>query len=379
MQRKLGTLAVMLLLCGLAPAAPRAAAQIVAGVTGTILGLDGKPVQEVQVIFKSDETGTVYNLKTDKNGVYKQIGVRPGVYEITLKPKDKDVVVATMKVQVQDTPDNQFDIDLKKMLAEAPALDAARKKQDEDVKKFNDMKSSFTAGQAKTEEADKARVEMMKAPSAQRAGMQDNVTALYQTAQQEFQQAQKAAPEKDKNLHLVYYRLGYTAEMLKDYDGAIASYQKAIELQPNSADYYNSLALAYAKAGKFTEATQTCEKAASLDPAKGAAAWYNLGVVLYYANNVAQAVDPLKKATALAPNTPDAWYLLGAALLATMQTKQEGDKITYIVTPGTAEAYQRYLELAPSGSHAPDAQAALQGLQSLGVGVETKIKVKKKS
>jgi len=64
-------------------------------------------------------------------------------------------------------------------------------------------------------------------------------------------------------------------------------------------------------------------------------------------------------------------------LLANIETKQEGDKLTYIIPPGTVEAYQKYLKLAPNGPHAADAQAALDNLQAIGAGVETKVKVKK--
>jgi len=377
MHRKLGILGAVLLVCSLGAAPPPAAAQSLVGLSGTVLDVNGTPFPDVVVILKSMDTGATYTLRTDKKGVYRQVGLRPGKYEITLKPKDKDVVIATLYYQLSSEPENHFDIDLKKLMAQSPEIEAARKKQEEEQKKFESMKESYTAGQTKFDEAEKARAEMMKAPAAQRGPMQSSVNGLYQEALESFQHAQQAAPEKDPNLHLVYLMLGDTDERLGNYDAAIAAYQKAIELKPTSADYYTRLSLALAKAGKIPEATQACEKAVALDPSKGGTGWFNLGVVLYYANNLPDAVEPLKKATALNPNSPDAWYLLGASLLATMQTKQEGEKLTYIVTPGTVEAYQKYLQLAPTGRFAGEAQAALQGLQALGAGVDTKIKVKK--
>lgn len=378
MQRKLGFLAGILLLMSLGAAAPPAAAQNLAGISGTVYDDKGKPLPDMVVILKSEDTGTTYTLKTDKNGMYKQIGIRTGIYEVTLKPKDKDQAIVVLKFQVQLDPENHFDIDLKKLLATQTAeQEAARKKQEEDQKKFENMKSAFVAGQAKSDEADKARAEMLKAPAAERGALQPKVNGLYQEALQDYTQAQQTAPDKDPNLHLVYYRLGYVNEMLGNYDASIASYQKATELKPTSADYYSNLAIAYAKAGKIPDAMQAGEKAASLDQAKGAAGWLNLGVVLYNTNKLNDAVEPLKKATSMSPNNADGWYLLGASLLSTMQTKQQGEKITYVVTPGTAEAYQKYLALAPNGKFAAEAQGALQALQSLGAGVDTKVKVKK--
>jgi tetratricopeptide (TPR) repeat protein len=379
MQRKLGVFAGVLMLACLASAALPAAAQYTSNISGVATDQNGKPMADFLVLLKLKETGTTITVKTDKNGLYRQVGVRPGIYELTLKSKDKDqVIVQGLQCLVTGELDNRCDVDLRKLIAgETPEEEAARKKQEEDLKKFQNMKAAFTDGQTKVEEADQARAEMMKAPADQRAAMQPKVAGLYQEALHNFELAQQAAPDKDPNMHLVFAKQGYANEMLGNYDAAVADYQKAVELKPTSADYYNMLSLALARAGKVPEAMQACEKAASLDPAKGSTGWMNLGVVLYNSNHLAEAVEPLKKATALNPAAADPWYLLGASLLATMQTKQEGEKLTYVVTPGTAEAYQKYLQLAPNGRFAGEAKAALQALQSLGAGVDTKVKVKK--
>ncbi len=377
MQRKLGFFAGILLMMSLGAVAPPAAGQASAGVSGTITDLQGKPIAEAEITLKSEDFGTAYTVKTDKNGSYRQVGMRPGNYELTLKVKGQTEPVVTDRLTINSDPNNKYDIDLRKRVAPLTAeQEAAQKKQEEDAKKFNNMKAAFMDGQAKVEIADKARQDMLKAPPDQRSALQPNVTSLYQQALSSFQQAQQAAPEKDPNLHLIYYKLGYSNEMLGNYDEAVIDYQKAIELKP-TPDYYNTLSLVYAKQGKVQEAMQACEKSSVLDPTKGATAWLNIGVVLYNSNRLAEAVEPLKKATTLNPNNADAWYLLGASLLSTMQTKQEGEKIIYVVTPGTAEAYQKYLSLAPTGKYAGEAQASLQALQSLGAGVDTKVKVKK--
>jgi len=377
MQRKLGFLAGILLVMSLGAVAPPAPAQTSAGISGTITDLQGKPIADAEVSLKSTDFGTVYTTKTDKNGNYRQVGMRSGNYELTLKIKGQVEPVVTDHLTIGTDSNNKYDIDLRKRITPLTAeQEAAQKKQEEEAKKFNSMKAAFMDGQTKVEAADKARQDMLKAPADQRAALQPNVSDLYQQALHSFQAAQQAAPEKDPNLHLLYYKLGYSNEMLGNYDEAIADYQKAAELKP-TADYYNTLALVYAKQGKLPEAMQACEKSSTLDPTKGATAWLNLGVVLYNSNRLAEAVEPLRKATTLNPNGPDAWYLLGASLLSTMQTKQQGEKIIYVVTPGTVEAYQKYLSLAPTGKFAGEAQASLQALQSLGAGVDTKVKVKK--
>jgi len=377
MKRKLGILASVLLLASLAVGAAPAGAQNLAGISGTLIDQQGKPMPGYLVIIKSTETGLIYTMKTDKNGMYRQIGIRPGVYEITVKAKDKEPAIVEVKCQVPLDPDFRFDIDLRAMRPEqTPEQQAARKKQEEEQKKFENMKAAFMDGQTKVEQADQAHAEMMKAPADQRAGLQPKVNGLYEDALHSFQQAQQAAPEKDPNLPLLYAKLGYANEMLGNYDEAIADYQKAIALKP-MAEYYNVLSLAQARAGKIPDAEQSCDKSAALDPTKGTSCWLNLGIVLYNKNQLADAVAPLQKATALNPKNPQAWYLLGASLVATMTVKQEGEKMIPVLAPGTVEAYQKCIELDPSGPWGDQARQGLAQLQAMGAGVDTKIKVKK--
>jgi tetratricopeptide (TPR) repeat protein len=237
------------------------------------------------------------------------------------------------------------------------------------------MKEHFDLGMAALNGTKQARDEMMQLPADQRGPAKEKLDALYATAVTEFETAKKAAPEKDPNLHLIYYQQGVAYDQSGKTDEAIASYKKAIELKPTEAGYYNNLGNVYARSAKFQEAQQAYQKSVDLDPSKATSVWLNYGISLYNANRLKEAVDPLRKATSLDPKNANAWYLLGASLLASIDSKKEGDKIISIVQPGTAEAYQKYLELAPTGHFAEDAKAALVALESLGAGIDTKVKV----
>ena len=60
----------------------------------------------------------------------------------------------------------------------------------------------------------------------------------------------------------------------------------------------------------------------------------------------------------------------------------EGDKLIYIIPPGTLEAYQKCIDAAPNGPYAPQAKSALDGLPALEGGAQTTIgkrSAKKKS
>jgi tetratricopeptide (TPR) repeat protein len=359
-----------------------AAAQSTGSVAGDVKNLEGKPFADVTVVLKSKESGLSYTAKTDKNGHFVQIGIRPGVYIVSftgLDPSSKQQVTYETNAAIAGGEEAKLDFNFKDILSKQTAEQAeARKKQQEDLQKFEGMKAHFEAGAAALDEAKQVKDAMMKLPADQRTESQEKLKALYSTAVSELEAAQKAAPEKDANLHLIYYKLGAAYDAAGKNNEAVEAYQKAIELKPLQAAYYNNLGNVLARQGKIPEAGQAYQKSADLDPAGAASAWMNYGIVLYNANRLKDAVDPFRKATTLDPKNADAWYLLGAALLASMETKKEGDKLIYVIAPGNVEAYQKYLELAPTGRYANDAKASLQALESLGAGVETKVKARKK-
>jgi tetratricopeptide (TPR) repeat protein len=186
-----------------------------------------------------------------------------------------------------------------------------------------------------------------------------------------------------------YYRLSATkqtdpAEKQKRLDSAVTSYQKAVEIKkgivndkdPNAAKnlaaYYNNLADAYYKDKKVDEAVKTYEIAAQVDPSSVAQSYFNIGAVLTNSGRPDDANAAFDKCIAADPNRAEAYYQKGLNLLgkATLQ----GDKT--IAPPGTAEAFQKYLELAPTGPNADSAKALLA---SIGSTVETSFGTKKKT
>jgi len=374
MRRTLTLCAAIALACGLGLSARPAAAQALVQVNGTILDTNGKPFEGATIVLTSPDGKTEYTAKVPSTGRYEVNDVKPGQYQITIKDPNGAAIFAT-RAEIRSGGVNTLDLNLKELIT--PEELAARKKQQEEAQNFEKMKDAFNQGQAKVEEADKARSEMQKAPAAERAGMQPKVNGLYEEALHSFQTAQQVAPTKDPNLHLVYEKLGYANEMLGHYDEAVSDYQKAVELKPTLPEYFNTLSVGLAKAGKPEEAGQACEKAQALDQSKGSNCWLNLGIVLYNKYQLPQAVTPLQKATSLNPKNPQAWYLLGASLVATMTTKQEGEKLVPVLAPGTVEAYQKCIDLDPNGQWGAQAKAGLEQLKAMGAGVDTKIRVKK--
>src|ERR1700756_3495296 len=329
--------------------APKAAAQN-GSVSGTVLDLNAKPWAGLTIQVTSEQ-GAKQEVKTDSDGKYSVQGLRPGVYTVTIisfpPPNDKQPPYAMAKVQVQSGEVAKADANFKDILAkQGAAAQEQVKKQEEEKQKFQGMKAHFDQGINFLNQAGKAKADLAKAPADQRDAKKQEVKDLSDKAVAELEAAKTAAGEKEANLHLIWARL---------------------------ADAYDS----DGRAGKIQEAMAAYNKSAELDPQNAAQAYRNGGITLYNAGKMKEAVEPLKKATELDPKSAQAWYLLGAALVGSMDYKQNGRKLEVVVQPGTVAAYQKALELDPNGPYGQQAKQGLEALQQLAPGIDTKTKRKK--
>ncbi len=346
-------------------------------ISGDVRDAQGKPFPEVTVII-TDDKGQKWEVKTDKNGHFTQGRLAGGIYDVAYKVKDQ--VVWQTKIRIAGGGEFKADANFKELIEkQGAAATEELKKQEEAKQKFESMKTHFDSGVVALDQAKAARAEMQKAPADQRAAMQQKVTDLATTAVNEFQAAEKAAGENDSNRHVVLAKLGESYEAAGRYDEAADAYQKAVQAKPDMAGYYNNLGNVLAKGGKVQEAEEAYQKSATLDPANAATAWRNLGIVLYNANRMKDAIEPLKKSLEIDPKSAQAWYLVGVALVNTMEFKKDGEKLIPIVQPGTIEAYQKAIELDPDGVYGAQAKQGLESLQAMGVsGIQTKVQTRKK-
>jgi tetratricopeptide (TPR) repeat protein len=173
------------------------------------------------------------------------------------------------------------------------------------------------------------------------------------------------ATQIDPNQDLVWAYLGDAQRGAKKYSDAVESYQKALAIKPTSGAYMSQLADAYAKAGQTDKAVQEYAAAAQADPPNAAAYYYNEGAVLTNTGKVDEAIAAFDKTIQLDPNRADAYYWKGINLIGKATTGKDG-KMT--APPGTSEAFNKYLELQPTGKYA---DASKQMLASIGASVET--------
>jgi tetratricopeptide (TPR) repeat protein len=132
------------------------------------------------------------------------------------------------------------------------------------------------------------------------------------------------------------------------------------------------MAQAYSKSNKIDDAVADYTKAATLDPTGAASFYFNIGAVYTNAGKADDAIAAFDKAIAADPTKASAYYWKGINLIAKETIGKDG-KAT--APEGTAAAFQKYLELDPSG---PFAQPAKDMLASIGAPVETGFGTKKK-
>ncbi|MHB8413073.1 MAG: tetratricopeptide repeat protein [Candidatus Acidiferrales bacterium] len=347
--------------------------------SGKVLDLQGNPYPDVVITITNKDNGLHFVVKTDKDGNYQQLGMQNGIYNVNFK---KDNIDYTDQVRV-DTSGGKGTVlnENFQAIAKKSGYDVeAAKKQQEAANKFKTMKTHFDNGVHAITDADATKQQLQSSPADQKATLQAKLNTDYQTAVTEFEQAQQSAPDKDPNLPTILGNLGVAYDGAGKYQEAADTLQKAVDLKPTPA-LYMQLGTDLARVGKIPEAGAACDKAGTLDPTnklEGESCYKNIGVVLTNAGKMKDAIEPLDKATDMNPKDADAWYLLGNALTAQIDTKKEGGKEIYIIPPGTTEAYHKYLELAPNGPHAGDAKASLASLAQLSGGAATTVVTKKK-
>jgi tetratricopeptide (TPR) repeat protein len=362
---------------------------------GDVKDEKNQPVPKALVKLERTDIKGHYQVKSDKKGHWFYTGLPLGTYNITCEINGQVVdKVEGVKSKYGESTTVDFNTGRGKM-AQAEAQKAA-----ETGELSKEQARGMTPEQKKQfEEAAKKQAEQMKKNKALNDAFNAGQTALkaapaepdpakkaadYQTAVDNFNKA----GELDASQVAVWNSLGeaYTGlagtqkgdEKNKSYDAAIAAYNKSLALKPGDASVYNQIGNIYGAQKKIPEATEALTKAAQSDPTMAAKAYYNMGANLVNSGQSDQAVDLFQKAIQADPNYADAHYQLGVCLMGKAQVDNKTGKIT--PPEGTAEQFQKYLELKPDG---PYAQSSKDMLASLGQTVQTKVTVpsakKKKS
>jgi tetratricopeptide (TPR) repeat protein len=340
-------------------------------IEGDVKGEDGKPLKDAVIKIERKDMKGNYNTKSDKKGHYIYTGIPKGSYSISLEVAGKTVDSYTLAM-TNTAESNVINFDMKEIMARAKASttggapatltkEQERSMSPEDKAKYEKGMKDKAAAMAKQKELNEAFG----------AGKEAQDAKNWDAAITNFEKASTI----DATQHVVWGRLAdsYAAlaktkagperdALLAKADGA---YLKAIELKADAPEYHINYAIALANEKKIAEATVELNKAIALDPTQAGKCYYNLGAVLTNTGQTDAALEAFKKAIDADPNYADAYYQYGIALMSKVTFGADGKMIA---APGTADAFNKYLQLAPDG---PNAQAAKDMLASLGATIDT--------
>ena len=374
---------ILLLTLGFAVSPRLLSAQASGSVKGVCKDAQGNVIPDAIVVWTNMDNGQKFVLKTNKKGEYFSLGITAGKYNAVLYRNADDQKAGKELDHVNGFPvqidENTYNFDIKK------EIEDQAKGQGMSAEELKQRQEQAQKAQKENNTVKSLNEKLTAAKTAADAGDYDTAIADMNDANQ-----------LDATRDLVwfkladYYRLSAakqtdSAEKAKRFGSAIEYYQKAIDLKKATPDkdaakqaatlaaYYNNMAEAQGKSGKIDDAIKTYELAAQTDPTHAGQYYFNTGAVLTNAGKADEALAAFDKVIAADPTRADAYYWKGVNLIAKETMDKEGKAVA---PPGTAEAFQKYLELAPTG---PYAQPAKDMLASIGSSVETSYGTKKKS
>jgi tetratricopeptide (TPR) repeat protein len=340
----------------------------VGAIAGKVIGEDGQPLKDAMVRIERTDVRGNYKVKTKKKGDYFHAGLPLGQYKVSLEV-DGNIVDSVNGVRVGIGEPTEISFDLaelkrKQQAQQAPAGSGAPTGPSEEQ-----LRSMSAEERKAYEDALKQRQQQISKNKELNEAFNSAMVAKEMGDLPKAVESFKAAGALDPAQHVVWANLADVQlslaqtktgdERTQIAEEAIASYDKAIALQPENGAYMHNKGLALVRVGKLEEGKIALVKAAELEPANAGKYFFNLGAVMINSNNTEDAVDAFRKATEADANYAEAYYQLGTALVGKAEMKEDG---TIVPVPGTVEAFKKYVELKPSG---PNTEAAKSMIASL--------------
>lgn len=326
----------------------------------------GKPVANAQITLTNTATGRTYKMKADKDGSFSAVGLAFGEYEQEISDASGEKLLKR-KVSVTG---NQGGVKGDSGAPDDLSVDIGSgggpKISDAEMAKLKAERDKAISENALIQQLNPA----LQAKNWEAAEPILRQLVTMNPARWDYQQA-----------------LGNTLLAQNKYEEAVDVYEKAIPAAENAtktdpkadpakakagvAQMLTNEGNAYLKLKKNDKAVDAYTKAAAMDPNPGTA-YFNLCATQYNAGNTQGALVACDKAIAADPNRADAYYIKGSLMVGDSKLDKEGK---LMAPPGTSEALNKYLELAPDGPHAADVK---QMLAAIGAKIETTYKERKK-
>ncbi len=371
-----------LLALAIAPARPQQpAAANMATIHGRVINPTGQP-QGGGTVNLSTDGGTTfkYTFPVDDTGSYTGQAA-PGTYMLIYRAADtpkgqmvdsiRGIKIAAGEDLAQDddmsrqeyidkmTPEQKKQLEeLRKTNAEAIKANSVINQLNADLKIVNQDKKDIdgataTAAQALGAAATKADIA---------AKVVEIRTAKYTDIESLMTKDTGLKPSEA----LLWVNLGFGQAGLKKYDDAITSYKKAIDLETAAAKPRPQvigiadagLGEVYARSGKVPEANAAYDASAKADPADAALNLRNEAIIFFQEGNSTAQVAAADEAIKIDPNQALLYYIKGQGLIQTATIDPKTHRI--VLPPDCTAAYQKYLDLAPTGQFANEVAGILQ-------------------
>ncbi len=371
-----------LLAFGLAPTFAQTTPAVETGkIHGQVINPTGQPQGGGTVSLSTDGGATAkFTFDVDANGNFSgeaAAGTYSMVYRAADTPKGQmvDEVKNVKVVAGQDTEQNddmsraeylaKMTPDQRKQLEELKKTNSEALKANEVINHLNADLKAVAQDQQDIDNAPKAAQQQLGASASSSdiaTKAQEIKTAKYNDILSIMTRDTTAKPDEA----ILWAKLAYAQAGLKQYDDAITNYKKAIDLETASKkprmDVIGSaqagLGEVYARTGKVPEANAAFDAAAKADPTRAPIYLRNQAIIFFQAGNTDAQVGAAQDAIKVTPNDAILYYLIGNGLVQKATVDPKTHEI--VLPPGCAEAYQKYLELAPQGQFAAEVQSILQ-------------------
>jgi tetratricopeptide (TPR) repeat protein len=372
------------------PATPAASSKPMGKIHGHITGPEGAPRGSGSVSLSTDGGQTSkFTIPVSSTGDYEGEAL-PGTYTVVYRaadsPSDKfidsfeniKIVVGQDVLQDVDMSRKAFidklPTEQQKQLAELKQKNSEAMKANEVIKNLN---ADLRVVSQDFKDADNARATATQTlgPGATRPAIEAKEVEIRSAKCSDVETLMLRDTNAKSDASVLWAQLGQAQLCLAQlvpiedrpakYTLAETTYKKVLDLEaaskkPNSQAQgaaYSGLGEIYARTGKIPEATAAYDAAAKINTPQAASYYKNEAVIFYQMGNSAAQIAAADESIKIDPKNPLLYYLKGQGLVQTATVDTKTGK--YNLPSGCAEAYQMYLQLAPTGQFAPEVKNIL--------------------
>ena len=282
--------------------------QVQGKLMGVVSDAQGNPLEKASVHIVSTRTTSIaYELTTNKDGRFLQVGIQPGYFQVTVRKDGFRPQTTEARVSLAGETNLEF-----KLVTADP-------------------------------------VDLMNISAADKVFLKGNKLygdQRYAEAAAAYEEAVGMSPSNWG----YYLNLGLAYKKLDKKDESLAAFRKAVELNPESYSANKELGEFLAKSDAFDEAKKYYQKAVELSP-DDPDAHFNLGACLTNTGEQDAALEHFRKTTELKTDYADAYYQMGTIYIGRN------------MVPEAVQSLEKFLELAPTHEKAPLAKQLLQYLK----------------